>query len=48
MQNTVQSVLKHERGQLHVVQAWRFSAKYFQRQTCLHQGACSYESVLGT
>jgi len=27
MQSTVQSVLKHERGQLQVVMAWRFPAR---------------------
>jgi len=27
MQSTVQSVLKHERGQLQVVKAWRFPAR---------------------
>jgi len=27
MQSTVWSVLEHERGQLHVVKAWRFPAR---------------------
>jgi len=26
MQSTVQSVLEHERGQLHIVKAWKFPA----------------------